>query len=99
MGKKLDPKDNELYKRTDEVLHYIWDPIGVSGEPFARDEYWAYLPQVFNMVLNDKPKEIIVSYLLTVVKDNMGLNPNRKNTEKVVKILQVYKEKIYKNNP
>ena len=47
MGTKLEPHDEELYRRVDEVLHYIWDPIGVAGAPMARDEYYAYLPQIF----------------------------------------------------
>ena len=50
MGKKLDPQQMELYRATDEVLHYIWDPIGVSDAPNARDEYSSYLPQVFKML-------------------------------------------------
>jgi hypothetical protein len=40
MGRKLSPEQNELYKRVDEVLHYVWDSIGVAGEPHARDEYY-----------------------------------------------------------
>ena len=95
MGQKLNPKENELYKRTDEVLFYIWDPVGVSKEPYARDEYLAYLPQVFQLLLNNKPKEIIVEYLLSVVSDKIGLSPNKKETEEVVEILKEYKEKIF----
>ncbi len=48
MGQELSPKENELYRRTHEVLHYIWDPVGVSDEPRARDEYQGYLPQFFH---------------------------------------------------
>jgi hypothetical protein len=44
---KLLPHQDELYRRTDEVLHYIWDPIGVAGVPEARDEYDSYLPHAF----------------------------------------------------
>jgi hypothetical protein len=50
MGKKLSPKDKERYKRTDEVLHYIWDPIGIAGAPEARYEYHSYLPHVFSLL-------------------------------------------------
>jgi hypothetical protein len=39
------PKDKELYRRIDEVVHYLWDPIGVSDVPEARDEYHSYLPE------------------------------------------------------
>ena len=56
MGKKLEPKDEELYRRVDEVLHYILDPIGVSGIPQARDEYYSYLPGVFQLVKHNAEK-------------------------------------------
>jgi len=36
-------KIKELKNRNDEVLYYIWDPIGVSDEPCARIEYTAYV--------------------------------------------------------
>ena len=66
MGEKLSPEQTELYRATDEVLHYIWDPIGVSGSPYARDEYWGYLPKVFKMLVNDDPDEKIIEYLLSI---------------------------------
>lgn len=50
MGRKLDPKDNELYKRADEILYHVWGPVGVSTPPAARDEYYAYLPTVFSLL-------------------------------------------------
>jgi hypothetical protein len=50
LGEKLPPQELELYKRCDEVLHYLWDPIGVAGAPGARDEYRSYLPNVFALV-------------------------------------------------
>ena len=50
MGQKLPPDQMELYRRVDEVLHYLWDPIGVAGAPEARDEYYSYLPHVFSLL-------------------------------------------------
>jgi hypothetical protein len=97
MGTKLNPKQNELYQRADEVLHYIWDPIGVAGAPYARDEYWGYLPHVFSMLLKNETKETIVNYLLTIEAESMGLNPNKKKADRVGEILQEYKEKIDKD--
>jgi hypothetical protein len=97
MGQILNSKENELYKRTDEVLFYIWDPIGVSHEPYARDEYFSYLPQVFQMLLNEKPKEMIVEYLLKIVSERMELNPDIEHAKEVVEVLEEYKEKIFNN--
>jgi hypothetical protein len=99
MGKKLSPEQNELYKRTDEVLHYIWDPIGVSDSPCARDEYWGYLPQVFAKLLKNEPSEKIVEYLLLIETENMGLSKNEKNAERTVEILEEYREKILAKDP
>jgi len=39
MKSDLNHQEKELYRRTDEILHYLWDPIGVSDTPQARDEY------------------------------------------------------------
>lgn len=65
MGQKLEGREAELYKRCDEVLHYIWDPIGVSGEPGARDEYSSYLPKVFALVRDNATAEEIAKYLVS----------------------------------
>ena len=97
MGKKPNPEQMELYRATDEVLHYIWDPIGVATAPNARDEYWGYLPQVFRMLLNDEPDVKIIEYLVTIETEKMGLNSNKKKAEEVVEILNDYKEKINQN--
>lgn len=93
MGEKLSPDDNELYKIIDEVLHYIWDPIGVAGSPYARDEYGTYLPQVLKKIKNNETKDSIVSYLLSI-EEYMGLSPNKEKAETIVKILFEHKDKI-----
>jgi hypothetical protein len=36
----------EFNRRADEVLHYLWDPIGVAGEVMACDEYMGYVPKL-----------------------------------------------------
>ena len=90
-------KDNELYKRVDEVLFYIWDPISVSDEPYARDEYLSYLPTVYNLLIEDKPKEKIIQYLNGVLVDKIGMARNDEHTNNVVEILLKYKE-IFNQN-
>lgn len=92
MGTKLEPKDEELYCRVDEVLHYIWDPIGVSGLPQARDEYYSYLPNVFKLVKDEATTEIIAQHLTDIVVNRMGLRGTIKDALKVVSVLQNWKE-------
>ena len=94
MGEKLNPQELELYRATDEVLHYIWDPIGISEAPSARDEYWGYLPIVFRMLVDESPKEIIVEYLFGIESERMELKPDKEKAERVVEILYGYKDKI-----
>lgn len=57
MGHKLPPDQMALYRRIDEILRNDWDPIGVSGIPEARDEYYDYLPIVFRLVLGGFQRE------------------------------------------
>jgi len=97
MGIKLPPREAELYKRCDEVLHYLWDPIGVADAPGARDEYHFYLPQVFALVGDNADPGRIEEYLATVVKDRMGLWPDRKRDRSVVEVLMKRRKWIWEN--
>ncbi len=95
MGKKLNPQQMELYRATDEVLHYLWDPIGVSDVPDARDEYWGYLPQVFRMLIEQTPEDEIANYLVKIETERMGLSSNKENARRIAEILYEYKDKIF----
>jgi len=95
MGTKLSREDAALYHRIDEVLHYIWDPIGVAGAPGARDEYNAYLPRVFALVRDRAPEHEIVSFLLGVEVEQMGLSfSGREKAEQVAGICSEWREWI-----
>lgn len=99
MGSKLSPPDEELYRRTDEVLHYLWDPIGVAGEPMARDEYYSYLPHVFSLLKADAGAEKIAAYLSQVASEQMGLASNQEHAFVVANTLLAWKETILANHP
>ena len=87
MGQKLSPSDQALYRAVDEVLHYIWDPIGVADVPQARDEYHAYLPQVFGLLRNGSAAHVIAAYLSNICTERMGLNENASHDLRVADIL------------
>jgi hypothetical protein len=91
---KLTEKEDELYRRVDEVLYYVWDPIGVCSYPEARDEYQSYIPQIFSMLKNTKTKKEIVEYLTNLSKDQMGLDLAVDKTEDVADLLIQWKEII-----
>jgi hypothetical protein len=85
--------EKELYLRVDEVLHYVWDPIGVSGNPMARDEYQSYVPQVVRLLNENANAEQITSYLNQVVTERMGLPRNLDATLNVVAVLLDWKRR------
>ena len=94
MGTKLSPKDQALYNAVDEVLHYIWDPIGVSGVPKARDEYHSYLPHVFAMLRSSSSEVDIAAYLGEVVTEKMGLSARPQHDREVVSVLVDWKNMV-----
>lgn len=98
MSTKLSPTDEEFYRRVDEVLHYIWDPIGISGIPMARDEYHSYLPQVFNLLKANVKPEPIAKYLAEISTERMGLQENREKDFEIAEILLDWKETIYEKH-
>ena len=94
MGRKLTPFEKELYQRTDEVMHYVWDPIGVAGIPQARDEYDSYLPSVFAMLIEKKTESEIASFLTTIEQERIGLTPNLEAASRVASILEDWRETL-----
>jgi len=74
MGLKLPPDQLALYRGIDEILWRDWDPIGVSQlEDSPRDEYYGYLPQVFQLALRAAPATEIAEYLRQVTVERIGL--------------------------
>ena len=65
-----------VHNRVDEIMHYIWDPIGVAGAPGARDEYDGYVPSVVQMLFKGADVEAITHYLRSVESGSMGLSPH-----------------------
>ena len=85
----------ELYRRVEEVLHYLWDPIGVSAVPEARNEYDSYLSTVFSLLTSGAGTEQMADYLESVATERMGFSMapgSREHTRKVAAILQSWRE-------
>jgi len=92
MGKKLPPDEMKLYDRCDEVLHYIWDPVGIAGAPGARDEYDSYLPQVFKLLREGAGEDQIADYLVRIETESMGMSPNRAGAKNAATTLLEWRE-------
>ena len=95
MGRKLADAELELYRRVDEVLYYVWDPVGVATSPAARDKYQGYLPKVFAMLQEGMDALPIAAYLDDVATDRMGLDANPGHSRRVAELLLDWKAEIY----
>ncbi len=78
-----------LYRRVDEVLTYVWDPIGVREDPHARDEYRSYLPMVFKRVVDATDPAPIAEYLLMIAAERMGFMLNDALRDKAFRIARL----------
>jgi len=96
MAQKMLPSDAELYRRIEEIVHYIWDPIGISGIPQARDEYNSYMTAIFGRVKVGKEKDI-VEFMRWVASENMGLSFDEEKAKEAVKVMLEWKEFISEN--
>lgn len=97
MGQKLRDAELELYRRVDEILYYVWDPIGVAPNAVTRAEYQRYLPEVFAMLQEGADASEIATYLDSVVTERMGLNvgKNPEHSRCVAELLLDWKTEIY----
>jgi hypothetical protein len=89
--------DGVLRMRVDEVLHYLWDPIGVCDVPEARDEYYSYSAQAFGLLKNNASATEIAAYLrkIRVERIEVGRGSNRVSEEDIAELLVRWKELIF----
>jgi hypothetical protein len=95
----LSKYEEELHMRVNEVLHYIWDPIGVRGEPRARDEYDSYVPQVYSLLQSGATAEQIADHLDKIATERIGLNPNLKHSLLTAHKLLDWRATLLRNRP
>ena len=84
----------ELYRRIDEVLHYRWDPCQASDVPQARDEYYSYLPQVFQLVRGGADASTIAEHLAAIERERMALPCTAASRLPIGKLLVEWREYI-----
>jgi hypothetical protein len=91
--------ERELHIRVNEVLHYIWDPIGVRGEPMARDEYDSYVPQVYALLQSGATAEQIAGHLDKIATERIGLNSNTEHSLLTAQKLLDWRATMLRNCP
>ena len=99
MSGHLPSLQKTLFVRVDEILHYVWDPIGVRGFGDVRDEYDTYVPKVVGLLLEEKGKKAVFDHLYLIESERMGLSITDKSlahTQKVVDMLHTHYECLKK---
>ena len=96
MNQKMLPKDAELYRRIEEVTHYLWDPIGVCNIPQARDEYHSYMTAIFSRVQAGN-LEGILENMKWIASENMGLNFDAEKASEAAKVMLKWRDYINEN--
>ena len=79
-----------VHHRVDEILHYVWDPIGIAGTPEARDEYDAYVARAVAMLFEGKATDEIAHYLHSIETEELGFTRfgvYRKETRRAAEML------------
>ncbi|HSX05717.1 MAG TPA: hypothetical protein VLF69_04570 [Candidatus Saccharimonadales bacterium] len=82
----------QLMYRIDEILYYLWDPIGVNDAPGARDEYSSYAGHVWKMAMGGEAKESISNYLTDITVSRMGLKARKEHDNDIAKLIIRWKE-------
>ena len=85
---------NELERRVDEVLFYIWDPFNLKDEPFARADYRMYVSEVLNSLESNKTPEEIMNLLIDIVENRMGLKIKHEDALTISHLLLRHKNAI-----
>ena len=83
------------------VLHCLWDPIGVSDVPEARDEYRSYLPQVFSLLIRRASSKEIYDFLENTATQTMGLTRSNRDCEhskEVIRILERWRDVVHERH-
>lgn len=76
-----------LKQRIDEILYYLWDPIGVSDAPSARDEYTTYVNHVWASAIEGQSVADISGYLSEVRTETIGVEPVKENDDYVAELI------------
>ena len=85
---------DQLYRLCNEVLFYVWDPIGVATSAAARDEYDSYAKTVFMYLQEDQNAKKIADYLGKVRTTSMGLPAAPKEDLEVAELVVAWRESV-----
>jgi len=80
-------KDLKLFERVDEVLFYMWDPLGMSYEPACRDEYSSYVEKICQMLIDGRSEQDLAQHLDWLCTNQMGTETTKQHCLKTAEYL------------
>ena len=92
---KAEQRVKDLRNRISEILFYIWDPIGISHANWSRDEYIAYEPEVFRLLIVSDSHEPIADYLTKISSEYMLEEIRERDIETAKLIFSLLTGEIY----
>lgn len=81
-----------LRRAVSEVLHYIWDPIGIAGTPQARDEYDGYVEPICSLLWQGAEHSALVRHLVQLSEQRMDLPGMEQQAERAAHRLLQWRE-------
>lgn len=94
VSNRLSKLQQDLLQAVDEVLHYLWDPIGVSSYPGTRNEYQSCAQVVFGKLHHGADAAEISAYLTEVATSQIGFDEDADNALQVSGVLCAWRESI-----
>ena len=85
---------DELARRIDEILFYVWDPIVVRNTASARHEYRSYVKKILSILKEDKGQHEISYYLEQLESGMLAGAVNHKRLDKVARQILDHKDAI-----
>ncbi len=76
------------------IIHHEWDPIGVADYSDEMGEYDGYIPSLLNMLEKGCTQKELFDYLWEIETVSMGLDGDKKMTEKISSRLHSLSSKI-----
>lgn len=68
-----DQANSVLSRAIDEILHYLWDPMGVAGDPESRAAYASYVPELLDLLQAQTPRRLIAAHLSQIAWNQIGV--------------------------
>ena len=85
---------DQLYRICNEVLFYVWDPIGVSRRAAGRDEYDSYTKGVLKLLQEGRDATKVANYLHDLRTTSMGLPSAHQEDQHVAELLIAWRDAV-----